>query len=269
MNKNAEEVLLKLGYSKEDAENILNNESLVSFKGDTLVVRIKINFECLIALGYSKEDVLKMTKQFPSLYGLSIENIKKKIGDLMSLGYSKEDVLKMTKLLPSLYNLSIENIKKKIEDLILLGYTKEDVLKMTRLLPSLYSISIENIKQKIENLISLGYSKEDALKMTKLLPTLYGLSIENIKKKIIFYKQNNLDFIVVDDTKNLMQSIDLTYARFMFFKEKNIEISQDNYSRLFYNAKQFEKQYGIDKSTLLEKYNYQEYINSKSIRNVI
>ena len=234
MNKNAEEVLLKLGYSKEDAENILNNESLVSFKGDTLVVRIKINFECLIALGYSKEDALKMTKQFPSLYGLSIENIKKKIGDLMSLGYSKEDVLKMTKLLPSLYNLSIENIKKKIEDLILLGYTKEDVLKMT-----------------------------------KLLPSLYGLSIENIKKKIIFYKQNNLDFIVVDDTKNLMQSIDLTYARFMFFKEKNIEISKDNYSRLFYNAKQFEKQYGIDKSTLLEKYNYQEYINSKSIRNVI
>ena len=164
MNNNAKEVLLKLGYSKEDAETILSNESLISFNEDTLIFHIKINFEYLISLGYSKEDVLKMTR---------------------------------------------------------------------------------------------------------FLPSLYGLSIENIKKKIIFYKQNNLDFIVVDDTKNLMQSIDLTYARFMFFKEKNIEISQDNYSRLFYNAKQFEKQYGIDKSTLLEKYNYQEYINSKSIKNVI
>ena len=155
------------------------------------------------------------------------------------------------------------------EVLLKLGYTKEDALKMTRLFSSLYGLSIENIKKKIDDLMLLGYSKEDTLKMTRLFPSLYGLSIENIKKKIIFYKQNNLDFIVVDDTKNLMQSIDLTYARFMFFKEKNIEISQDNYSRLFYNAKQFEKQYGIDKSTLLEKYNYQEYINSKSIRNVI
>ena len=44
---------------------------------------------------------------------------------------------------------------------------------------------------------------------------------------------------------------------------------KDNYKKLFYSTKKFEKQYGIDKSTLLEKYNYQEYINSKSIRNVI
>ena len=108
MNNNAKEVLLKLGYSKEDAETILSNESLISFNEDTLIFHIKINFEYLISLGYSKEDVLKMTR---------------------------------------------------------------------------------------------------------FLPSLYGLSIENIKKKIIFYKQNALDFIIVDDTKNLMQSIDLTYAK--------------------------------------------------------
>ena len=33
----------------------------------------------------------------------------------------------------------------------------------------------------------------------------------------------------------------------------------------FYGAKMFEKQYGIDKSSLLEKYNYQEYLNSKKV----
>ena len=49
----------------------------------------------------------------------------------------------------------------------------------------------------------------------------------------------------------------------MFFKEKGIEITKNNYKRLFYNAKTFAKQYGIDKSTLLEKYNYQEYIKNK------
>ena len=135
---------------------------------------------------------------------------------------------------------------------------------MTKTLPSLYSLSIENIKQKIEDLVLLGYSHEDVIKMTKTLPSLYSLSIENIKQKTIFLKEINLDFIVVDDTKKLMQSIDLTYARYMFLREKGIEITKDNYKRLFYGAKQFEKQYGIDKSTLLEKYSYQEYINNKN-----
>ena len=48
-----------------------------------------------------------------------------------------------------------------------------------------------------------------------------------------------------------------------FFKDKGIEINKNNYKKLFYGAKRFEKQYGIDKSTLLEKYNYQEYKEKK------
>lgn len=134
---------------------------------------------------------------------------------------------------------------------------------MIKVSPAIYNYSIENIKQKIYDLISLGYSYNDVIKMTNTLPTLFGLSIENIKQKITFLKQIDLDFIAVNDTKKLMQSIDLTYARFSFFKDKGMEITKENYRRLFYNAKQFEKQYGIDKSTLIEKYNYQEYINIK------
>ena len=105
--------------------------------------------------------------------------------------------------------------------------------------------------------------------MTKSLPALYSYSIENIKQKITFLRTIGLGFIAIEDTKQLMQSIDLTYARYMFFKEKGIEVTRDNYRRLFYNAKIFEKQYGIDKSSLLEKYNYQEYFNSKKSANII
>ena len=223
------EYLLKLGYSHEDIEKILSCYALKSLKEDTLLIHIKNNYNLLISLGYSHEDVIKMTKTLPSLYSYSIENIKQKIEDLVSLGYKRADVIKMTKSFPSLY-----------------GY------------------SIETINQKIEDLASLGYNRADVIKMTKTLPSLYSLSIENIKQKTIFLKEINLDFIVADDTKKLMQSIDLTYARYMFLREKGIEITRDNYKRLFYNAKQFEKQYGIDKSTLLEKYSYQEYINNKN-----
>ena len=58
------EYLLQLGYN---------------LKKDTLLLKIKEVYYLLISLGYSHEDVIKMTKVLPSLFGLSIENIKQKI----------------------------------------------------------------------------------------------------------------------------------------------------------------------------------------------
>ena len=257
------EYLLQLGYSKEEIKTILNSYPLCNLKKDTLLAKIKEVYCLLISLGYSHEDVIKMTKVLPSLFGYSIENIKQKIDDLISLGYSRDDVIKMTKILPTLYSNSIGNIKQKMDNLISLGYSREDVIKMSKSLPTLLCLSIENIKQKIDDLISLGYSYNDVIKMTIILPSLFGFSTENIRQKTIFLKQIDLDFIAVEDTKKLMQSIDLTYARYMFLKDKGIEINKENYRRLFYNAKQFEKQYGIDKSTLLEKYNYQKHMGER------
>ena len=191
---------------------------------------------------------------------------------MYDIGYNDKEIDKI------LYDSNLVFIKentllKKINCiynlLISLEYSRADVIKMTKSLPALYSYSIENIKQKIEDLISLGYSRADVIKMTKSLPALYGYNIENIKQKITFLRTIDLGFVVIEDTKQLMQSIDLTYARYMFFKEKGIEVTRDNYRRLFYDAKIFEKQYGIDKSSLLEKYNYQEYFNSKKSANII
>ena len=151
--------------------------------------------------------------------------------------------------------------------LISLGYNNEDIeniLTCNSLKDFKEDTLLIHIKDIYNLLISLGYSRADVIKMTKSLPSLYSLSIENIKQKITFLREIQLDFIVIEDTKQLMQSIDLTYARYMFFKDKGIEVTRNNYRRLFYGAKTFEKQYGIDKSTLLEKYNYQEYLNSKN-----
>ena len=134
---------------------------------------------------------------------------------------------------------------------------------MTKTLPSLYSYGLENIKQKIDDLISLGYSYNDIIKMTKELPSLYGYSIENIKEKIFFLREIQLGFIILENPKRLMQSISLTFARYMFLKDKGIEITSENYRRLFYDAKHFKKQYGIDKTTLLERYNYQKYMEER------
>ena len=169
----------------------------------------------------------------------------------------------MTKSFTSIYGYSKENMKQKIEDMIALGYTEEEVIKMTKSFTSIYSLSKKNIKQKIEDMIALGYTKEEVIKMTKSLPTIYGLSIENMKQKIDFYDSIGLHELLVVDAKQLMQSTVLSYARYMFYKDKGITIDMNNYRKLFINNKSFEKAYGITKEELLKKYDYNKYIEKK------
>ena len=222
---------IELGYKEEEYEIIVNTYSLSNLKVETLLNKVKENYNFLIELGYSREDVIKMTKISPAIYSLSIETIKQKIEDLKKLGYSREDVIKITKTLPAIY-----------------GY------------------SIKNIKQKIEDLKELGYSREDVIKMTKTLPTLYNLSIENIKQKIEFYDSINLHSLAVEDTKRLMQSTALSYARYMFYKEKGITIDKSNYKKLFIGQKQFERQYGINNKDLIARYDYKKVLEDKEKR---
>ena len=149
-----------------------------------------------------------------------------------------------------------------------LGYTREEVLKMTKSLPSIYSLSIESIKQKIIDMMSLGYTKEEVLKMTKSFPSIYGLSIENIKQKITFYDSIDMHELAIVDPMLLMQSVDVSYARYAFYREMGIEISMSNYRGLFINNKQFEKRYGITKKELLEKYNYKRFMEEQKNKTI-
>ena len=261
-------LLCNFGYTKEESKEILNTYPLNTCKPETLKKKIEEINMYMEKLGYSRAEVIKMTKSQPAIYGYSIDNIKQKIEDMEKLGYSKEKVIKMTKSLLAIYSYSIDTLKQKIEDMEKLGYSRAEVIKMTKSLPAIYSYSIDNIKQKIEDMEKLGYSKEEVIKMTKSLPTIYGLSIDNIKQKIDFYDSIGLHELAINDTKKLMQSVSLSYARYMFYKEKNIEITDKSYNKLFIDQKQFQKVYGITKEELLEKYDYQAYIQQKKTQDL-
>ena len=261
------EEFIKLGYTEEDYEIIRNNYSINSIKDETLIKKLKDNFNYLLKMGYTKEEVIKMTTKLPSIYGYSIENMKQKIEDMIALGYTKEEVIKITKSFPAIYSLSIENIKQKIEDIISLGYTKEEVIKITKSFPAIYSLSIESMKQKIEDIIELGYTKEEVIKMAKNLPSIYGLSIENIKQKIEFYDSIGIHELAVINPKQLIQSVNLSYARYSFYKDRGIDIDIKSYKKLFIEQKRFEKAYGITKKELLEKYDYNKYKEEKEKEN--
>ena len=221
---NLKEEFIKLGYTEDDYNEIRNSYALINIKDETISMHLKDIFTFFLECGYTKEEVIKITKILPAIYGLSIENMKQKIVDIMDLGYTKEEVIKMTKILPSIYGLSIENMKQKIVDIMELGYTKEEVIKMT-----------------------------------KTLPSIYGLSIENMKQKIDFYNLIGMHELAVIDAKNLMQSTNLSYARYSFYIDLGINIDMNNYRKLFINQKQFEKTYGITKEELLKRYDYNKY----------
>ena len=152
-----------------------------------------------------------------------------------------------------------------------LGYTKDVSKEILNTFP-LNTYKPETLKKKIEEINmymeKLGYSKAEVIKMTKNLPSIYSLNIDNIKQKIDFYDSIGLHELAINDTKKLMQSVSLSYARYMFYKEKNIEITDKSYNKLFIDQKQFQKVYGITKEELLEKYDYQAYIQQKKTQDL-
>ena len=183
----------------------------------------------------------------------------------LELGYTEEDYLKIISAYP-IYILKEETLIKNVKtifEFLSKIYSKEEVIKITKKSPSIYSYSIENMKQKIDDICSLGYSKEEVIKMTKTFPAIYGSSIENMEQKIKFYDSINMHELAIVDSKELMQSVNLSYARYMFYKERGTIVDMSNYRKLFIVNKQFEKSYGITKKELLEKYDYEKYLEEQ------
>lgn len=71
--------------------------------------------------------------------------------------------------------------------------------------------------------------------------------------------------LAIIDSKQLIQSVKLSYARYKYYEDNNVFINMDNYRKLFVNEKQFKKRSNMTKSELLNKYDYSEYI--KEIKN--
>lgn len=217
----------------------------------------------LKSIGYTKKNILKTIKNAPEVLGIAIETLKKKQEYFISLGYKEMDVNKLFISFPSLYSINNTTLNTRINYFLSLGYSRQNIISMTISYPELFYLSRENIEKKLNYFKSLGYNDTDILNMTIKLPTLYGLLIETIDDKINFYKDNNLDFIILDDTKQLMQSVRLSYARLMFFKKNNMDINEINYRMLFMGKKRFENKFNLSNEELLDMYPYNNIERNK------
>lgn len=239
------------GYTKQEIIKIATKfPQLYSYGKNNLEKK----YNNLLDLGYTPKEIIKLTKDSANLYSYSTQNINTKIKDLIDLGYTKKDIIKITKSIPQIYGYNIKKIKEKIITLELIGYTKQEIIKMTKFHPQIYSYKKENILKRINEIISLNFTKEEVLNMTLKLPNLFGLKIETLEEKIKYLRKINLEKVIINDPKHLIQSVDLTYVRYEFLKDKNIEITMDNYRLLFLDEKEFIKRYDITKQELVNIY---------------
>ena len=298
------EVFIKLGYSEKDFDNIISSHALQRISLEKIKTKVITNYDFLILLGYSKEEIIKITRNLPAIYSYDIENMQSKIEALQEVGYSKKEIIKTIKDFPAIIGYSIENIqskiqfmqeefgyskqemikiakncpsiygftpetiKNKVEDIKNLGYDKEEVIEMTKKFPSIYNCNYKNMQTRIDDIQKLGYTKEEVLKITKSLPSTFCYTLENIQEKIKFYDSIGLHSLAVIAPKELMQSTKLSYARYMFYKEKGINIDEKNYRKLFIGQKDFDIRYGLSKTEILEKYPYQNGKVSNTINPV-
>ena len=254
--------LESVGYSKKQISQIAKKSpQLIGFSSNLLELKIKKMQE----LGFSMEQIIKMTVSLPQIYSYSVERLEDRFQYLKSLGYTKAQIIKMASLFPSMFSYCVDNINDKIAFLLSIGYTKEQILQMTSLISGIYGHSDDNIMNKINFLISLGYTKEEVLKMTLLYPGIFSTSVDATKEKVDFLKEIGLKDFLVEKPKNLIQSVDLTYARFKYLTlDKSRSLDKTTIDYLFTGAKAFEKIFGISKEELLARYSYDLDVRSKN-----
>ena len=186
---------------------------------------------------------------------------------LKKLGYKKEEIEKILSehaVVTLTPNTLFKKIKENYEFFINQGYSKTDIINMTKTSPAMYSYSIQNLEDKIEELVKLGYDKENIVKITKASPEIYSYSTSKLQQKLEFYNSIGLHNIIIKRPKNLMQSVELSYARYMFYKENGINIDETNFKKLFDSEQRFKTKYKITKSELLSKYDYKKYLEGKN-----
>ena len=127
----------------------------------------------------------------------------------------------------------------------------------------MFSYNIDNIKNKIDDIVELGFNRNDVICTTVKLPSLFGLSIDNIKRKKEFYDMVGLTNVMILEPKYIMQSVELSYARYMFCRNIGLNIDMSNYRILFMGQVQFNKRFGINNEEVINIYNYNEYLENR------
>jgi hypothetical protein len=168
--------LKALGFSDEFIENH-RSQTLV---GANVTVRERLDF--LNQQGF--KDPITLIEKYPSILGLSPENIQNKLTELRGNGF--KDPITLIEKLPSILGLSPENIQNKLTELRGNGF--KDPITLIEKAPQILSFSPENIQNKLTELRGNGF--KDPITLIEKVPSILNYSPENIQNKLTELRGN-------------------------------------------------------------------------------
>ena len=123
------------------------------------------------------------------------------------------------------------------------------------------SYGINKLENVIKTLKSFDYTDLELLKIIETFPNIFGLSNDSIVRRIVLLNKLGLNNIILSDTKQLIQSPELTFARYQCLVSNGIDVSMSTYRRIFIGNSQFERTYNLSKEQLLKMYKYEGEMN--------
>lgn len=248
-----EEILNWILEYSNSPKDIVNFFAACTFM-PPMIEKLNEKNEKLTRIGFNNKNIAKIIKYNPKLFVVSDRYNQKKVDDLKDLGYQLEQIIKMFKKMPQILTFSKEKIQDKIDSLVSVGLSKSQVITITALSPSILTYDIHTFQNKINLFKEYGYNAEQIILLLQHHPAILGSSEENIRNKLDFYLSIGLFAIVYLEPKQLIQGLDLTYARYKFFTEKGMNISLYNYRLLFNSTENFKKKYGFTSKDLIAIY---------------
>ena len=188
---------------------------------------------------------------------------------MKSLGYNDKEIDKIRNAY-IFRKYSEIGLYNKVSDifnyLLSFGYSHDDIIKITVCLPTVYGFSVDTINERLMDMIKLGYTKEEIIIMTRKMPSLFGRNIDDIRLKKKFYDKLNIGDIIIKSPIHLSQSIELSFARYVFYHRMGIKIDRGNANMLFMKQELFISKFGKTNEQLMKLYNYDEYLEKRKAK---
>lgn len=213
----------------------------------------------------NKKDLIDLIKNNASVLSFSNKRINEKFDWFYKKGYNKEQTSLIVCKAETILSMKVSNndVKKDNDSNIeikynylfkTLKYTKEEIINITCKFPEYYTLKLDTIKKRIDNLLNLGFSYGNIKLMIFNYPKIISFRIDTLNEKYEYYSSLDMLNIFIKSPNYLMQSLELTDARYNYLINKVLIVNKNNYGKLFVSSNRFKENYGIDNNELLKKY---------------
>ena len=133
----------------------------------------------------------------------------------------------------------MKKIYLKLNTFLNLNISNNVIIKILSVSPQIFGYKEEKIAEVIEIFKSYSYSSADILLILMKFPSVFSKSKHALIEQLEFYKQEGLEYLILKNPRNLIQSVSLTRIRLQFLRDNNIS----SYQSLYLNSNDFNKRF--------------------------